>query len=70
MARWRERLGIKFNLEIILLPREMFKNRGATFTVHVGKPVGYDTLDTHHAPAEATRLRSLTYALRPDKPVE
>ncbi|MBQ7691568.1 MAG: 1-acyl-sn-glycerol-3-phosphate acyltransferase [Muribaculaceae bacterium] len=67
-ARWRERLGIKFNLEMLLLPREMIHSRGASFTIHVGKPVGHDTLDTRHAPAEAMRLRSLTYAMRPDKP--
>lgn len=35
-ANLRKRLGIKFNIEMIYLPREMFLAKGKTFTVHVG----------------------------------
>ena len=64
-ARWREKLGIKFNLELVLLPREMMKSRGKSYTIRVGQPVSYESLDIQHAASEAMRLRSLTYAMRP-----
>lgn len=35
-ANLRKRMGIKFNLEMLLLPREMFNSEGKTFTVTVG----------------------------------
>lgn len=64
MARWRERLGMKFNLEMILLPSEMFKACGRTFNVCFGKPVKWDTLDSRHARQEAERLRTMVYELK------
>ncbi len=63
-ARWRERLGIKFNVEMILLPREMIKSRGKTFTVHVGEPIPYSSFDLKHAAQEAMRLRQMVYDKR------
>lgn len=35
-ANLRKRLGIKFNIEQVLLPREMIRSKGKTFTVTVG----------------------------------
>lgn len=40
-ANLRESLGIKFNIEMVLLPDEMFKNKGQTFTITFGKPIPY-----------------------------
>ncbi len=36
-ANFRKRVGIKANIEMILLPDEMFKQRGQTIKVHFGK---------------------------------
>lgn len=44
-ANIRKRLGIKFNIELIFLPDEMFKNKGKTFTITVGKPISYSHFD-------------------------
>ncbi|NDV77358.1 1-acyl-sn-glycerol-3-phosphate acyltransferase [Dysgonomonas sp. 511] len=44
-ANIRKRLGIKFNVELVFLPDEMFKNKGQTFTVTFGKPIPYTTFD-------------------------
>lgn len=63
-ARWRERLGIKFNVEMILLPREMMKSRGKTFIIHVGTPIPYNSFDLKHAAQEAMRLREQVYSMR------
>ncbi|MBO4871029.1 MAG: 1-acyl-sn-glycerol-3-phosphate acyltransferase [Muribaculaceae bacterium] len=63
-ARWRERLGIKFNAEMILLPREMIKSRGKTFNIYIGEPVPYDTLNAKQPLNEAARLRDIVYTLK------
>ena len=63
LARWRERLGIKFNYEMILLPGELYKKRGATMRVVFGEPVSWQTLDAGHPRDEAERLRSLVHSL-------
>lgn len=63
-AKLRERLGIKFNLEMILLPREMFKSSGSTFNVYFGAPVKWQSLNAHDARAEASRLRQSVYELK------
>jgi putative hemolysin len=43
--RLRQLLGIKLNLEMMLLPRETFKKKGSTFTLKVGKPIPWPSLD-------------------------
>ena len=35
-ANLRKKLGIKFNIEMVYLPREMFLARGKSFKVYVG----------------------------------
>jgi putative hemolysin len=44
-ASIRRMLGVKVNLEMLLLPREMFKSKGATFTIHFGKAIPWQTFD-------------------------
>lgn len=39
IAKWRKRLGIKANLEMILLPREMFAQKGKHIDIYFGKPI-------------------------------
>lgn len=38
-AKWRKKLGIKVNLEQVLLPGEVFKARGKHFSIRFGKPL-------------------------------
>ena len=64
LARWRKRLGINFNIEMILLPREMVKSRGTTYHIHVAEPVKWTSLDIHKPVAEAARLRDMVYDMR------
>lgn len=64
MAKLRERLGIKLNIEMIFLPGEMFKANGSTYNIHFGKPVKWQTLDTKNAREEAARLRDKVYELK------
>lgn len=63
-AKLRKLLGIKFNIEMINLPREVFKSRGREYTVTVGHRIAYSTLVGGHAcRATASHLRDLTYQL-------
>jgi len=62
-ARWRKRLGIKFNVEMMYLPQEMIKQSGSTMHVMVGEPIAWSSLDGSHARQEAHRLRSIVYSL-------
>ncbi len=43
LARWRGRLGIKLNLEMLYLVDEMFRQRGKKVTLTFGEPVSYTT---------------------------
>lgn len=66
--RWaalRERLGIKLNIEMALLPGQIFKKKGATFHIAVGKPVPWQELGSDAA-AATRRLRGICDALAPD----
>lgn len=64
-AKWRKRLGIKFNIELIFLPREMMKKCGEPLRFVVGEPVPYASLDAAKPKQEAARLRAMVYALAP-----
>ena len=63
-ARRRERLGLKFNFEMVLLPRELFRARGKTFTLTCGEPIPWQSLRGGiDAAAEAARIRNIVYSL-------
>ena len=64
-ARLRTRLGLKFNIEMIYLPREIFKRNDRSFQITIGKPVSWESLrGGTHAQEEADRLRETVYNLR------
>lgn len=69
MAHLRERLGIKFNVEMILLPGEVFKNRGKKFTIYIGKPIKWETLTCNgQSPIEiAQEIKKVVYSLKTNK---
>ena len=46
LANFRKKAGIKFNIEMLYLPDEMFKNKHQTFTITFGKPIPWSSLDT------------------------
>ena len=63
LAKWRARLGIKFNIEMLYLPDELFKKRGATINITVGAPVAHEKLDASHAIEQAALLRDIVYKM-------
>ena len=64
-AKWRKKLGIKFNIELIFLPKEMIKQCGATLRVFIGEPIAWDSLDARAPRREAARLRDLVINMAP-----
>lgn len=64
-AKWRKKLGIKFNIELIFLPKEMIKKSGSTLRVMIGEPILWNTLDAVHPKQEAARLREIVINMAP-----
>ena len=64
LAHIRKFLGIKFNIEMLFLPREMIKNKKSTFTVRFGQPIPWQTFDSSKtALAWAQEVKKLVYEL-------
>jgi putative hemolysin len=63
--RIRKFLGIKLSVEIILLPREMHKQRNSTVTLTFGKPVPWQTFTGEKSHVEwAQSMKDTVYSLR------
>lgn len=65
-ANLRKRLGLKFNFEQVLLPREVFRSRGKRFTVTVGNMKHHTKLDTRSADGYARAIASELYLMMSD----
>ena len=64
IARLRKALKIKFNLEMLLLPDEMYRARGNTYRITVGRPIPAESLsDGQTAVSHAHRIRKIVYEL-------
>lgn len=64
-ARFRKRAGIKFNLEMVRLPREMVKSKGTTYTIHIGKQIPYTVFDKSRTQQEwAKYVKDVVYSLK------
>ncbi len=64
LANISKRLGIKFNIAMLYLVDEMFKNRNKTFVVKIGKPIPWQTFDKSRTPAEwAAYVQDIVYKL-------
>ena len=61
---FRQIFGIKTTLELILLPREMYKKRNKTIKVTIGKPISYKSFDnTLTYRAWAQKVKEQVYKL-------
>lgn len=65
IANLRKKIGIKFNIELILLPKELFKNKQQTFDITFGKRIPWQSLDHSKTPVQwAQHIKEQTYALK------
>ncbi len=65
LANFRKKIKLKANLEMLYLPDETFKQRNKTFTLHIGKPIPWQSLNKSKKPAEwAQEIKEMVYALK------
>lgn len=63
-ASRRKKLGMKFNIEMIYLPREVFRAENSTFRIVCGTPLSHTSLQGgRHADIEASQIRDAVYRL-------
>lgn len=55
-AMWRKRLGIKANIEMLLLPDEMFSANKKDIHIHFGEPFSYTVFDTSRTHRDWSQL--------------
>lgn len=69
LSKWRTRLGLKINIEMLYLVDEMFSKKGSRFSAYIGTPITHEELSTSsRTAAEWTRMiREKTYALKPSE---
>jgi putative hemolysin len=67
-AKIREFIGIKNNIEMFLLPHEMFKQQDKNIVITFGKPIPYTMLEKRYTPKEwAEKIKDHVYRLNEDK---
>jgi len=63
LANLRKFLGIKFNIELLFLPHEMFKNKNSKINITVGKPISYkDFVNSKNDFEKAQEIRKIVYS--------
>ncbi len=64
LAQIQQWLGIKFNIAMLYLVDELYKNQGKTFTLHIGKPIPWQTFTAERTPTQwAAWVRERVYQL-------
>jgi putative hemolysin len=64
VATWRKRLGIKWNLEMFLLPDETYRHRKKKIRLIFGKPVSHTTFDKSKSHLQwAEFVKNIVYEL-------
>ena len=64
----RQLFGIKLNIELLLLPREMFRKKNKTIKVKIGKPIQYHMFDESSSKRDwAQKVCSHVYELGNNK---
>ena len=64
LANACKRLGVKFNVAMLFLADEMYKNRDKEFRVAIGKPIPWQTFDKSKTPAQwAQYVQDAVYKL-------
>ena len=65
VANLREKIGVKSNLEMVLLPREMMKKKKSHFEITFGEPISYHHFnDSKNDKEWAAWLKEKVYSLK------
>jgi putative hemolysin len=64
LSNFRQFIGIKLNIEMFLLPDEMFRQKGKKFTITFGKPIPWQSFDNSKTTAQwANEVKKVAYEL-------
>ena len=64
LARWRQRLGIKANIEMFYLMDEMYHQLGKTIHIRIGKPIPPETFTPEFTEQDwAQKVKAHVYAI-------
>jgi len=64
LANLRKFLHVKVNIEMLYLVDEMFKQKGKTFTIRIGKPIPWETFDKSKTQTEwAAWVKNIVYKM-------
>jgi putative hemolysin len=64
-CNFRKFIGMKLGIEMLLLPDEMFRQRGRNFTITFGKPIPWQTFDHTKTPTQwAEEVKKVVYELQ------
>lgn len=65
LAKWRKRLGIKVNIEMLYLVDEMAKHRGKEININFGPSISYKKLDRSKSDIEwAKEVKETVYSMQ------
>ena len=63
LSNIRTRIGIKFNIEMIYLVDEMYRQQGQHIDVYFGKPIAWQTLQGRNSYEVAQEIKTISYKL-------
>lgn len=64
LANFRKKIHLNVNLEMLYLPKEAFKKQGESFSLKIGKPISWESLDKSKKPLEwAQEIKEKVYSL-------
>lgn len=64
LANFRKKIHLNVNLEMLYLPKETFQKQGQSFTIKIGKPIPWQSLDKSKKPVEwAEVIKQKVYSL-------
>lgn len=64
LSKFRTKFGVKFNIEMLYLPDEMFKQRGNHFDLYIGKPISHQNLNKHSVKEWTSIIKKESYKLK------
>jgi putative hemolysin len=64
LSNFREKVGLKTNIEMLYLVNELFKQKNRTFKLYFGKPISYTTFNNSKSDKEwADNVKQKVYSL-------
>jgi putative hemolysin len=70
IANIRKFLKLKFNIEMMMLPDELYKQKGKKTVIYFGKPIGANSFSMNSIGSDVQRLKNHVYKLKENLTLE